>query len=68
LNSAGTPRTLREAIANGLRQHCPNASTKLVDTLESHVMDYLNQKFTTAMLNEKVEKEIEALYQSIKRG
>ena len=47
----GTPRTLRQAIVNGLRD---GSEKERADEMVLHVRDFLGQKFNVAMMDESV--------------
>lgn len=57
--SRGTPKTLPEAIANGLDSSMarPDAEAKAL-AVQPHVRDFLAQKFTQAMLAAKGKGEM----------
>jgi hypothetical protein len=48
----GTPKSLKEAIMNGLEQFMPNCGPReeLALHIEPHITDFLSQKFGVAML------------------
>lgn len=70
-NQQGTPKTLREAVSNGLSSYRPDSSGRMDEHVELHVKDFLAQKFGAAMISATEENEIELkrLYLAlIKRG
>lgn len=62
----GTPKTLRAAIQNGLSSK--SSESNLEAELELHVLDFLAQKFTPAMLKSdpKTGAALEVLWERIK--
>lgn len=64
----GTPKTLIEAINNGIDDsHNVDVSGHLDDVLQKHIRDYISQKVTAAMLssNEETERVIYHLFKQI---
>lgn len=65
LNKMGTPTTLKEAVAQALSK-----VVRLEDApalVEARVLDFLSQRFGTAMLkHEEMETELHELFNSIR--
>lgn len=51
----GTPKSLKEAIKYGIESAGSGGMDKSLDIIESHIVDYLSQKFTRSQL--KANKE-----------
>lgn len=70
-NDKGTPKTLTQAIQNGISQfHDPKAHPNSIEGMEAcieqHVRDYLAQKFGAAMLeNESADSILQAVFNRI---
>lgn len=54
----GTPKTLTEAILNGLDDKGVDLTTSLI---QAHIRDFLSQKFNVAYLKAKDDGELERL-------
>lgn len=64
----GTPKTLNQAIINGLEAYGFQNNEKLAQFIEPHIKDFLAQKFSVAGMkvqDEKLEAEIHQLFQKI---
>jgi len=57
----GTPKTLMEAIDNGIKDSNGNDATPFI---REHVVDFLAQKFGTSMLQTE-DPEVRKLWQAI---
>lgn len=64
MDSPGTPKTLKEAIANGFKVSETNPD-KAQNILYSYVKDFLSQKFTIAQLGNPSVKAFEELWKEI---
>lgn len=67
----GTPKTLEQAIKNGLLQAESQGFEKqgeIVEIIRAHIIDYLAQKFGAAMLQVEDSRLIEDLFKKIKFG
>lgn len=69
MNNQGTPKTLRGAIENGLKQFAVEKFSTRAEPIEMHVRDFLSQKLCAAMLdvggNPVLEAEIRKLAERI---
>lgn len=67
MSNNGTPKSLKEAIANGLAEASYSDKALLVDTVYVHIKDILAQKFAAAYYtkNEEALKEMEKLWANI---
>jgi hypothetical protein len=68
----GTPRTLEEAILNGLKEKYGDViiDPNLVENIRAHVKDFLAQKFCIVTTGEdpKLTKAALSLYKTITKG
>lgn len=55
MNSKGTPKTLDEAILNGLLNATGRPADEAVKVIQGHVTDFLNQHFTSAYMRVDLE-------------
>lgn len=66
----GTPKSLSEAIKNGLADAristANDSGLDEVEIIKAHVVDYLSQRFCTAMIK-TMTTEIESLWNEIKK-
>lgn len=52
-----TPKTLNEAIRNGLRDY-----TVMPEIIEDHIRDFLSQKFNTTLLKTEDPNEVQRIW------
>lgn len=66
----GTPKSLKDAIRNGvamsIEQGLGLPTEAAVEVIRAHVIDFMAQKFTTAMMKTMDAKDLEDLFKSIK--
>lgn len=58
MKNLSTPKTLQEAIGNGIREATLNGSSNSGKHIEAHVKDFLAQRFGAAMLQEQPVKDL----------
>lgn len=65
MTSLGTPKSLTEAILNGMRDSFDQVSQKeKIRVVREHVKDYLAQKFTSVTLkNPEIDEILQDLFQ-----
>ena len=64
----GTPKTLNQAIINGLEDYGFQNTEKLAQFIEPHIKDFLAQKFNVSMMkqsDDKLSDDIKALFEKI---
>lgn len=69
-HTQGTPKTLREAVSNGLSSYRPDSSGRMDEHVELHIKDFLAQKFGAAMIEASTEEneiELKRLYLALTR-
>lgn len=65
----GTPKTLEQAIKNGLLQaESQGLQKEVVEVVYAHIVDYLAQKFGAAILSVEDPRLLEDLFKKIKFG
>lgn len=64
----GTPKTLNQAIINGLEDYGFQNNEKLAKFIEPHIKDFLSQKFNVSMMKQQDDKladDLKALFEKI---
>lgn len=65
-NKRGTPKTLKQAIENGLDDVKNNPGMDAAEIIKAHVRDRLAQRFSAAMFtHDEAEKMLMALFNDV---